>query len=719
MKKTKLISGIISCSLVLVSCAKTDFQPFDVKDTGPKIWLQSGVNQLENGDFSQEGAHWGTFFTSGGKASVSYDGGKSSIKISDPGSVNYGVQYYYDGFRIYHDGQYSLSFKASAEKPKGCEVRIQLNGGDYHPYVMDTFTFEPEEKEYVLDFTMTDETDMMPRLAFNMGTFPDREGTDFPLTVTIRDVKFILKNSIADEDTGNGGADVVRVNQIGFRPGDKKKAYVKVTEDGQKFEILNANKEIVFKGNLGKPVRDEMAFEYVAPADFSSFKQKGTYTVRSGGSESFPFVIDDNPYSDMMYDALRYFTLARCGTEVEDDVFGHAECHTGQATIVENLQKTSVTGGWHDAGDYGRYVVPAAKAVADLLFAHDNIGSKIDFDILDEVRWETSWLLQMQRDDGGVYHKITCSGFPEFVMPEEETQTLFLSNVSSAATADFAATLALASTYYKKDDPSYADRLLSAAKKAWFYLDGKPGRPFSNIAYIKTGEYPDKHDEDERYFAAAALALATGEKAYSEAAEKIRAESSALWNEQFGWEQMEGYGDHLILKNQKLFSKELVSDVKNAVSKKAAESFANTKLSGFNQAQREVCWGSNMEAMNIAHLLSLAGEVLSKKEYIEAARQQVDYIFGANPLSRSYVTGYGSNPPVHPHHRPSIAKDVPQKGMLVGGPDQNLEDEFVSYLAADKPPLSCYIDNYQSYSTNEITIYWNSALVYAVSELYD
>jgi endoglucanase len=55
--------------------------------------------------------------------------------------------------------------------------------------------------------------------------------------------------------------------------------------------------------------------------------------------------------------------------------------------------------------------------------------------------------------------------------------------------------------------------------------------------------------------------------------------------------------------------------------------------------------------------------------------------------------------------------------MLVGGPDQNLEDEFAGYLLADKPPLMCHIDNYQSYSTNEITIYWNSALVYAISAL--
>ena len=720
MKKSRTVSAVIIALTVsaLSSCARTDFKPFDVKDSGPKIWLQSGINQLENGDFKNGKEHWGTFISSGGSASIDYSDGKADVKIKSPGSVNYGVQYYYDGFRIYHDGQYTLSFKASSSAPKGCEVRIQLNGGDYHPYAVDTFTFGEEQKEYSIDFTMTDDTDMMPRLAFNMGTFPDRDASDFPITVTLSDVKFILNNSIAEEESGNGGADFIRVNQLGFRPEDDKTAYVKVTEDGQKFSVIDPNGKTVYSGKLGKPVRDEMAFEYVAPADFSSLKECGTYRVKVGENESFPFEISESPYSAMLKDALRYFTLSRCGTEVEDEVFGHPACHTGTVLTVESLKEKSVVGGWHDAGDYGRYVVPAAKAVSDLLFAYDMGGSKIDFDILDEVKFETDWLLQMQKDDGGVYHKISCASFPEFVMPEEEKEILYLSNVSTAATADFAATLALASTYYRKSDASYADRLLIAAIKAWEYLDGKKGHSFSNIAYISTGAYPDEYDEDERYFAAAALALATSDGKYSAEAERIRSENSKRWKEQFGWEQMEGYGDRIIALNPTLFSEKLVKDVRDAVKLRADEAVANAGLSGFRQAQRTLNWGSNMESMNIAHLLSLANELFHGKKYIRAGRNQVDYILGANPLSRCYVTGYGSNPPVHPHHRPSIAKDTPQKGMMVGGPDEKLEDEFAGYLLSDKPPLLCHIDNYQSFSTNEVTIYWNSALVYALAALY-
>ena len=77
-----------------------------------------------------------------------------------------------------------------------------------------------------------------------------------------------------------------------------------------------------------------------------------------------------------------------------------------------------VSGGWHDAGDYGRYVVPGAKAVQDLLLTYEDseYAAKDDAigipesgngvpDVLDEVRYELDWMLKMQDEtSGGVYH---------------------------------------------------------------------------------------------------------------------------------------------------------------------------------------------------------------------------------------------------------------------------------------------------------------------------
>ena len=55
------------------------------------------------------------------------------------------------------------------------------------------------------------------------------------------------------------------------------------------------------------------------------------------------------------------------------------------------------------------------------------------------------------------------------------------------------------------------------------------------------------------------------------------------------------------------------------------------------------------------------------------------------------------------------------KGMLVGGVNQNLEDSAAKAYCRDNANAKRYIDNAESYSTNEIAIYWNSPLTYLLA----
>jgi endoglucanase len=95
----------------------------------------------------------------------------------------------------------------------------------------------------------------------------------------------------------------------------------------------------------------------------------------------------------------------------------------------------------------------------------------------------------------------------------------------------------------------------------------------------------------------------------------------------------------------------------------------------------------------------------------------MDYLLGANPTSYCFVTGYGTLTPNDTHHRPSQALGTTMKGMLVGGANSNLEDPYAQNVLDGKPAAKCYVDNVQSYSCNEITIYWNSPLVYLMAGL--
>lgn len=55
------------------------------------------------------------------------------------------------------------------------------------------------------------------------------------------------------------------------------------------------------------------------------------------------------------------------------------------------------------------------------------------------------------------------------------------------------------------------------------------------------------------------------------------------------------------------------------------------------------------------------------------------------------------------------------KGMLVGGVHPFLEDSAAQAYCSGQPTGKCYVDNQESYSTNEITIYWNSPLTYLLT----
>lgn len=81
------------------------------------------------------------------------------------------------------------------------------------------------------------------------------------------------------------------------------------------------------------------------------------------------------------------------------------------------------------------------------------------------------------------------------------------------------------------------------------------------------------------------------------------------------------------------------------------------------------------------------------------------------------MTGYGSQTPENPHHRPSEVLGKAMPGMLIGGANGNLQDPYAKAVLADMAPEKCYVDNAQSYSCNEVTIYWNSPLVYLLAAM--
>lgn len=510
----------------------------------------------------------------------------------------------------------------------------------------------------------------------------------------------------------------VRLNQLGYRLDDAK--VVCVVDTPGVFEVVrDADGQVVFTGEISALKEDAASGDAVGYADFSSLTDPGMYVVRTAQGQSVPFAIGEEVYREALSAALRFFHLQRCGETLSEEVAGkhaHGACHLQEATLYGTERTKAVYGGWHDAGDYGRYVPPAGKAVLDLLLAQRDHPEALGQALLDEVRYELDWLLQMQDEDtGGVYHKLTSMAFvPLHMMPDQYVVPMFLSPISATATGDFAGVCAYASLFYARQDPQYAQRLLAAAERAYGWLESNPDVPgFTNPPGITTGEYGDGNDSDERALAAAALYLATGEPAYQEALRPLLGRTAGI-----GWADMGMYAALLYLqapedgRDEAMYLRArnaLIAKANNLLRTAGQEGYRVTlEPAGYN-------WGSNMDVASHGMILLLANRYAPNPALVRAAQDQLHYLLGQNANGLSYITGYGTDSARRPHHRPSAKAKVAMPGMLVGGPNRGLEDGIDYARLSALPPAKRYNDHWGAYATNEVTIYWNSPLVYLLA----
>lgn len=524
--------------------------------------------------------------------------------------------------------------------------------------------------------------------------------------------------------------DKVKVNRVGYLPQDQKTAFFRMEEQETSFCVKDAEGKSVFCGEITRIIEDRASGERTGAGDFSRLCAPGVYVVEAGSlGSSCRFTIGTDVYAQAFTDVCRMFFLQRCGAALDAchaGDFAHPVCHDTPAREVDTGNIRDVSGGWHDAGDYGRYVAPGVKAVMDLLLAFERApeafarGMGIPKrepglpDLLEEVRYELDWMRKMQRPNGGVNHKVTCAGFPGFVMPEEEREELLLSPVSTCATADFCGVMAFASRVYAPYDADCSVACLRAAERAYQYLEETQFSCFYNPSGIVTGQYEDVSDADERYFAACAMFYATGEACYHD---DLRARYNPVFADGLGWEEMGAYGNALYRMAESPHDPELLAQIDRDLIAAASALIARGEQDGYRCSLAHYRWGSNMYLLNNAMLLLMANDVSRNDAYLRMAQAHVDYVFGANPMSISYVTGHRERYPLHPHHRPSAAQGKPMPGMLAGGPDAYLQDDCAKDRLANTPPARCYVDALESYSTNEIAIYWNSPLVYVLARL--
>jgi endoglucanase len=193
-------------------------------------------------------------------------------------------------------------------------------------------------------------------------------------------------------------------------------------------------------------------------------------------------------------------------------------------------------GGWHDAEDYGRYMINSGITTGTLLWAWELYGASLrDFalqipesggrvpDFLAEIQWNLQWMLSLQDSDGGVWQKQSRGDFCSFIMPQDELGPNYVIGTGSApykstcATADLAAVMAIAARCYSSYAPAFSQQCLKAARSAWSWCQHYPNVLFKNPAGIHTAEFGDGDCQDELFWATSELWRTTGDTAFHQA----------------------------------------------------------------------------------------------------------------------------------------------------------------------------------------------------------
>ncbi|WP_010177229.1 glycoside hydrolase family 9 protein [Aquimarina agarilytica] len=368
-----------------------------------------------------------------------------------------------------------------------------------------------------------------------------------------------------------------------------------------------------------------------------------------------------------------------------------------------------LTGGWNDAGDHIKFGFPMAFSVTALnwgfLEYKEGYDKANQTDIfLRNIKWVTDYFIKCHPSPNEFYAQVADSKSQDhnFWMPAEmvdehpmygQRMAYKLSTTApgTEVACETAAALASASIMFKTVDPAYSATLLQHAKELYEFGDTYRGIYNEDGNIPASGTYSSNGYQDELAWGALWLYKATGDKNYLEKAEKEYSEPDFLWS--LVWDD-KSYGN-MVLLSIITGKDKYIADAEKHLDfwqKGGGISYSPGGQAHLTQ------WGSFRHSMNasLTALIYSDNVATSKKStYHDFAVNQINYILGDNPLDRSFVTGFGKNPPNKPHHRGqhsswSRSPKVPEEsrhtlyGALMGGPsspDDTFVDDRTDFIA--------------------------------------
>jgi len=387
-----------------------------------------------------------------------------------------------------------------------------------------------------------------------------------------------------------------------------------------------------------------------------------------------------------------------------------------------------LSGGYYDAGDHIKFTFPLSATLTVL--AWGAIEYKAGFSRsgqwaqhLETIRWGTDWLMKAHTAPHELYAQVgegeldhSYWGPPEQMNMPRRSFKITRESPGSDLAGETAAALAAAAIVFREEDPPYAQRLLEHSRQLFAFAMQFQGR-YSDAVRAAQPYYESRTGYwDELVWAAAWLYRATGQKSYLAQAEALyqkyllkKYQPSTL-----NWDDKRPGAAVLLAQ---LTQKEDY--------RKDAEAILDFWTVGYKGRRIYytpgglawlASWGSLRYTATTAFLAFIYADTVdeTKTAYRDFAVRQINYILGDNPAQRSYLVGFGPNPPINPHHRAAHASpdgDINNPvnnthvlyGALVGGPKQ--PDDFA------------YTDDRTDQHGNEVALDYNAGLTAALSRM--
>jgi hypothetical protein len=555
----------------------------------------------------------------------------------------------------------------------------------------------------------------------------------------------------------------LRANQVGYLPGESKVALAFSHRDlgKRKFELVDAATGETVWGPKEMGPNDGAwgNFAYHYRLDFSDFQQPGRYRLRIARTkyESLAFNIGTDVYSSLQELLIGYIRQQRCGYNPWLDAFCHQLDGRSAYGPMPDSTFVDAGGGWHDAGDYLRYMLTSGNTVCRMLFTwRENEGKFADAvddsgragpndipDILDEARWGLEWMLRMHPEPDQLFHQVAddrdhvgwqlpqhdiadygwgpnsyrvvyyASGQPQGLGEHQNTST-GIANIAGR----YAVAMAMAYDIWTNDldDPAFAQRCLQAGIEVYRMGLAQPGCQ-EGTPMRAPYRYHDITWADDMEWGAAELHKATGETTYLDDAVRFaRLAATESW---MGADTARHYEYYPFMNMGHYALYPLVeAGFQDTLAGYYRQSIAGVWGRGETNPYRfgvPFIWCSNNLVAAFVNQLLLYEAMTGDARYHPWLLENRDWLLGRNPWGVSAFVGIpveGGNTPLYPHSPPADITGRPITGGINDGPVYTSifsqlkglrltrEDKYAPFQSH----VAVYHDDLGDYSTNEPTL---------------